>query len=119
MNPDEPASIPCGRRRADEWRTFLDRRLSASFERRVVIVPPHDARRVDADPWHDAIVIVDRGELELECANGVRARFGGGAVLWLCGREPRVLRNRGDEPIVLIAIARRRDAADRLADRTR
>jgi hypothetical protein len=62
---------------------------------------------VDGVAWRDALVVVERGELELECAHGGRASFGQGAVLWLAGRDARSLRNRGDEPVVLVAIRRR------------
>jgi hypothetical protein len=107
MNPEEPASIPRVRSRADEWRAFLGRRLSSSFERRVVSIQPGSARDVDPDAWRDAIVIVRRGELELDCAYAGRASFAPGAVIWLSGRNARWLRNRGEEPVVLVAIRRR------------
>ena len=62
----------------------------------------------DAD-WRDALVIVERGDVELECAAGGRRRFSGGAVLWLEGIDLRVLHNVGDGPVVLLAVSRRRD----------
>jgi hypothetical protein len=59
--------------------------------------------------WRDALVIVERGDVELECAAGGRRRFSGGAVLWLEGIDLRMLHNVGDEPAVLLAVSRRRD----------
>ena len=66
-------------------------------------LPSHDAE------WRDAIVMVECGDVELECAAGGRRRFAGGAVLWLAGIDIRVLHNVGVDPVVLVAISRRRD----------
>ena len=73
---------------------------------RVVELPPGGERPYDASEWAGALVIVDRGEVELECVDGDRPRFAGGAVLWLAGLPVRELRNPGSEPAVLIAVSR-------------
>jgi hypothetical protein len=79
------------------------------FVRRTIVVEAGGARPADEREWHDAIVVVEHGEIELECAAGGRRRFAAGAVLWLTGIDLRVLHNRGAEPAVLVAVRRHRD----------
>jgi hypothetical protein len=74
---------------------------------RVVEIPPGGERHYDGAEWAGALVVVDRGELELDCLDGDRPRFAGGAVLWLGGLPVRALRNPGAAPAVLIAVYRR------------
>jgi hypothetical protein len=86
----------------------LDRlaRDSPHFRRRVVELAPDEELRIDADPWRDAIVFLETGELELECVAGECRRFATGAVL--CFTPPvSVLRNCGRDRAQLIAISRR------------
>jgi quercetin dioxygenase-like cupin family protein len=80
----------------------------AGFTRRTVVVEPGTSRRSHDAEWHDAIVVVESGDVELECAAGGRRRFAAGAVLWLAGIDLRVLHNVGPGPVVLVAVARRR-----------
>jgi glyoxylate utilization-related uncharacterized protein len=80
------------------------------FDRRVVAVPPGGARDYDEADWRDALVLVVRGEIELEARSGHRARFARGAVLSLAGLHLRALHNRGAEPAELVTLRRRRAA---------
>jgi glyoxylate utilization-related uncharacterized protein len=80
------------------------------FDRRVVAVPPGGARAYDEADWHDALVLVVRGEIELEARSGRRARFARGSLLSLAGLRLRALHNRGAEPAELVAVRRRRAA---------
>jgi hypothetical protein len=89
--------------------SFLGRRLPPRFELRVVTLGPGDRRPYDRAEWRGALVVVERGELELECLGGSRRCFGRGNVLCLDGLPLRALRNRGPEPVVLAAVSRRRD----------
>jgi len=85
---------------------FLGRLVPASFEHRVVTIPAGGARPYDAAEWRDAIVVVERGEIELEALDGQRQRFGCGALVWLDGVMLRWIRSgRGDEA-VLVAVSR-------------
>lgn len=79
-----------------------------AFELRVVAVAPRSERPYVAAEWHDAFVVVGRGEVELESRGGECHRFGRGESLWLSGLPLRAVRNRGSEPAVLIAVSRRR-----------
>jgi len=86
--------------------SFLDRDLPVSFRLKVVTLPPGSEQPYRESDWTDAIVVVERGELELECTAGGRRRFQRGAILWLIGLPLRTLRNRGHEPVVLAAVSR-------------
>src|SRR6266545_3194817 len=65
--------------------SFLGRRWSPSFEVRVVTVAAGRKRAYDEAEWRDALVVLERGEIELECLGGSRRRFRCGDVLWLVG----------------------------------
>jgi hypothetical protein len=87
--------------------SFLGRQLSPSFERRTVSVAPGHVRAYVESDWLDALVVVERGEIELECLDGKRQRFVRGDSLWLSGLPLKLLRNPGDEPALLVAVSRR------------
>jgi hypothetical protein len=78
------------------------------FVLRAVTVAPGHARAYREADWRDALVVVERGEIELECLGGGRQGFQSGDVLWLVGLPLRALHNRGREPAVLVAASRRR-----------
>lgn len=88
--------------------SFLGRRLPAAFEAREIAVSPGHERAYDEAEWRDALVVVERGEIELECSGGARQRLERGAVVWLTGLPVRALHNRGSEVAVLVAVSRRR-----------
>jgi hypothetical protein len=90
----------------DEPITFRGRPLGSSFRRRVVTIAPGRARLYDAAEWRDALVVVEQGEVHLECRAGGFRPFVRGAVLWLTGLPLRALHNRGPEPAVLVAVWR-------------
>lgn len=75
--------------------------------RRTVILPPGDGLEYVAADWADTLVVVERGQLELECQSGCRAQFAAGAVLTMVGLPVRRLHNAGSQPLVLSAITRR------------
>lgn len=73
-----------------------------------VVLQPGDALDYLLEDWADTLLIVQHGELELECRSGRRATFAAGAVLTLGGLPLRRLRNACAEPLVLHATTRRR-----------
>jgi quercetin dioxygenase-like cupin family protein len=77
-----------------------------AFDRRVVVLEPGASRPTHDDEWHDALVMVTCGDVDLECSAGGRRRFTAGAVLWLAGIDIRVLHNVGTDPVVLVAVSR-------------
>lgn len=90
----------CDARESSGWR-------AGRFERRTVAIEPGQSRSLDDDEWRDTIVVVERGELEIECHGGSHQRFVRGDVLWLVGLSVRELHNRGRQPVVLLAVRRR------------
>jgi quercetin dioxygenase-like cupin family protein len=86
---------------------FMDGPLPSAFERRVIVVAPGGARPFHAAEWQDAIVVVERGRVDVECAGGTRRSFGRGDVLCLDGLPVRRLHNHGSAPAVLITVTRR------------
>jgi hypothetical protein len=87
--------------------SFLTMRLGASFDSLVVSIPPGRSRLYDAAEWRDALVVVERGEIHIECRAGRFRPFRQGDVLWLTGLPLRALHNRGPETAVLTAVSRR------------
>jgi hypothetical protein len=88
--------------------TFLGRPLGPSFRARVVTVEPGTARAYDEAEWRDALVVVECGEVVVECRGGTRRTFGPTDVIWLTGMGVLALRNDGAESTVLVAVSRRR-----------
>jgi hypothetical protein len=88
--------------------TFLTRRLPPRFEVALVTIAPGRERTFDPTEWADALVVVERGEIELECAHGGPLRFVAGELLWLCGLGARTLRNPGSRPAPIAAVRRTR-----------
>jgi hypothetical protein len=82
-------------------------RPAPRFERRVVVVAPGEAHAYDPAEWRDALVVIERGELEVETTTGRRHRFESGATIWLTGLPLKALVNSGQEPAVLVALSRR------------
>ena len=87
--------------------SIAGRALPPAFARREVTIEPGAERPYDADEWRDALVVVEHGEIQLECLAGHRARFRRGDILWLTGLPLRALRNDGPEAAVLVAVSRR------------
>jgi hypothetical protein len=87
--------------------SFIESALPPAFEMRTVSIAPGCGLAYDALQWRDALVVVERGEVELECLHGSRRRFAHGEVLWLIGLPLRALHNAGREPVVLVAVTRR------------
>ena len=79
-----------------------------AFSLSVITLEPGGERPYDAAEWRDALVVVERGEVELEGFAGARRSFSRGAVLWLVGLPLRALHNHGPEPVSMVAISRRR-----------
>jgi hypothetical protein len=95
----------------DEVLSFLGSSLGDGHHPRhrvgILILEPGDA--VDARPadWADALVVVERGRLQVECDSGAREVFEPGAVLVLTRLELRRLRSVGTTALVVSAVSRR------------
>ena len=93
--------------------SFLGRPLPSAFEVRVLVVDPGHTRAYKEADWRDALVVVERGAIQLVASGGSRRGFVTGDVLCLLGLSVRAIQNRGTEPAVLVAVSRKhRTAAD-------
>ena len=99
----------------EERLSFLGRTVPAAFEVAFVPIPPGGRRDYDPAEWRAALVVVEHGELELECQAGGRRRFASGAVLWLTGLPLRALHNPGSDLVLLASVRRRGDETDEFA----
>jgi hypothetical protein len=84
--------------------SFLGRPLPPAFELLVITLAPGAERPFEGAEWRGAIVVVERGQVELEGRRGARARFERGAVLCLTGLPLRRLENHGPELAVLSVV---------------
>jgi hypothetical protein len=76
------------------------------FSRRVLRAAP--GREISLEHARDAIVVVEAGELELECRAGGCRRFARGSMIPIARLPVAHLRSVGSCPLVLVAVARDR-----------
>lgn len=81
--------------------------LPPGLERWRARLAPGDTRVTEGGEWAGALVLVERGELEIECTDGGRRRFIQGDLLALDWLPLRMLHSRGTEPVELLAVRRR------------
>ena len=93
-------------RRGAGRRSFLGSPIPHGFQVRRIVVDCGAERAYEKTEWLDAIVLVEDGEIELECVEGSRRRFRRGDVLWLAGLPLRAVRCSGTGPAVLLAVSR-------------
>jgi hypothetical protein len=86
--------------------SFLQMPLPRGFELRLVDIAAGTQIPYEPAAWDDALVVVEAGEVELECTAGGRRTFGTGAVMFLTGLPLRALHNRGPQPALLAAVSR-------------
>jgi hypothetical protein len=82
-------------------------RLPPGFERWWLALGPGVERPTDRSEWAGAIVVIERGRLEVCCAAGGRATYEAGALLPLGWLPVLALRNPGAVETRLVAIRRR------------
>lgn len=86
--------------------SLLGRTPGPRFRTRLLTIPPGGSRVYESKEWRDALVVVERGELELCSHAGVHLRLGAGAALALSGLPLSELRNPSTEPLLLSAVTR-------------
>jgi hypothetical protein len=86
--------------------SLLGRRIPAWAQLRIVAIEPGCRRAYDPAEWRGALVVVERGEIELECPSGARWRFEEGAVMSLAGLPIRALCNERSATVLLTALSR-------------
>jgi len=82
-------------------------RPGPAFRRRAVTIPAHTTVPFVAEEWRDALVLIERGAVDLLCVRGGRRRFTQGAVLFFEGLALTALHNPGVDETVLVALSRR------------
>jgi hypothetical protein len=80
---------------------------SAKLVKRRVVIPPGVRYPYDAREWAGALVIVEHGVVDLEWPTGVAA-FATGSALWLADLPLLTIHASGPEPVVLVALTRRK-----------
>src|SRR5262249_48988435 len=71
------------------------------FQVRLIIIPPGSERPYRAAEWHDALIRVERGSVELHSSTGQRLRLSKGAILSLDRLAPRAISNHSSTAAVL------------------
>lgn len=89
--------------------SFLGAPSPQGFQVRLVILGPGDSLGYRVGDWLATLIVVERGELDVECDSGTHARFGQGAVLTFAGVPVSRLHSVGDVPLVLSALSRTAD----------
>jgi quercetin dioxygenase-like cupin family protein len=85
----------------------IERDVSPTLAKRTVELAPAAVLAYDDESWHDTIVFVTAGEIEVQGSHDERARFGPGDILCLAPFCVRIVRNVGVEPARLLAVTRR------------
>ena len=80
--------------------------LPEGFSRAVLHVAPGLDVDLEASGVADPIVVVEEGELELECQSGARRRFGRGSMIPIARLSIARVRSVGEGPLVLVAVSR-------------
>jgi hypothetical protein len=87
--------------------------LPAGFSRRVFRVAPGLELDLEARGVLDAIVLVEEGEIELECRAGMRRRFGRGSIIPITRPPVTHARNVGSCPLRFLSVSRIAPTAER------
>jgi hypothetical protein len=85
--------------------TFLGTPCPLGFQLRLMILEPGDSLRYQPADWQATLVVVERGELAVECRTGNRALFTEGAVLAFTALPVRRLHSVGTVALVLSALS--------------
>lgn len=86
--------------------SFVGRKLADRFACRWTTIDPGAETPYMPSDWTGALVVVEEGDIEIECLNGVTQRFSEGAVIVLDSLPIRALRNPGHQPALLVAVSR-------------
>lgn len=87
-------------------RTLTRNDVPAGVVRWRLSIPAQAEHATDPDQWSGALVLIERGALDVECMAGGSRRFAAGDMLAFDWLPIRLLRNRGDEECRLLAIRR-------------
>jgi hypothetical protein len=91
----------------DDDHAPIPTRPGPAFRRRTVMIPAQATVPFVEEDWQNALVLIERGAVDLCCVRGGRRRFAEGAVLFFDGLGLTALHNPGVEEVVLVALSRR------------
>jgi hypothetical protein len=86
--------------------SFVNRTPPRSADVEIVTIASGERRPYDERAWQEALVVVERGTIDLECRRGGRRSFSAGDVIWTVGLDLQSLHNGGDEAVVLTVVRR-------------
>jgi FAD/FMN-containing dehydrogenase len=84
----------------------LDALPDERFDRDRVILAPGAELALVEPGWEDRMIVVEAGEIELECRGGATVRFVRGDLLFVRGLAVRLIRNPGQMSAVLVTVER-------------
>jgi hypothetical protein len=93
--------------RVDDNYAPIPTRPGPNFRRRTVTIPAQATVPFVEQDWLGALVLIERGAVDLCCRRGGRRRFVKGAVLFFDGLGLTALHNPGVDDVVLVALSRR------------
>ncbi len=85
---------------------FIGRRLPPWALLRVFVIAAGAERVFEPSEWRDSLVVIERGQLELQSLDGLCWRRACGDVMFLAGLPLRMLRNDGCETALVSAVSR-------------
>lgn len=80
----------------DDLFSLIGRPAPVGLTIRMVSIPAGDELEYDAAAWAGAIIVVERGEIELEWRGGTRGRFAAGSILFFLATAPARRTRSGD-----------------------
>lgn len=80
--------------------------LPPAFERWQVLLEPGEERLTDAAEWADAVVLIERGVIEVHCRAGGWLGFRAGDIMALSCLPLRAIRNPAERSAKLVAVRR-------------
>jgi hypothetical protein len=86
--------------------SFLGRRLPTWVDLRLVVIPPGCTHPFDPGHWRGALIVVERGTIELELDSGRRFPCAQGYIGTLSGLSLRALHNTGERTAVITGVSR-------------
>ena len=98
--------------------TLLGRPIPAAIAVRRIVLSPGEVRHSSPAEWADDFVIVERGSVEVHCADGSRRTYVSGSMLCLSWVDVGSLANPTPEPSTILAIHRPRSTSTRPRHRT-
>ena len=101
------SGLPAGLPPVEDDDAPVPTRPGSAFRRRTVTIPAQETVPYVAEDWRGALVMIERGSVDLCCVRGGRRRFTDGAILFMDGLALVSLHNPGLDEVVLVALSRR------------